>query len=155
MLYSSVKTHLFNDHTTTSHTNCSVVSMQLIFIGTHKCKRRGLNSLKPFLTEVSSMTTCQFNNLSSLCTAIFSERRGQLYTCYYLSQLKNTHQPNSHCPKSRYYQSKVFYYFGQDSQIKFKLDQGRGGGYCHIWAIQVCATVKGMVLKLFTLGQGV
>ena len=26
------------------------------------------------------------------------------------------------------------------------------GGYCHIWAIQVCAAVKGMVLKQVTLG---
>ena len=25
------------------------------------------------------------------------------------------------------------------------------GGYCHIWAIQVCAAVKGMVFKQFTL----
>jgi len=28
---------------------------------------------------------------------------------------------------------------------------GGGGGYCHIWAIQVCAAVKGMVFKQFTL----
>ena len=27
-----------------------------------------------------------------------------------------------------------------------------GGGYCHIWAIWVCAAVKGMVFKQFTLG---
>ena len=27
-----------------------------------------------------------------------------------------------------------------------------GEGYCHIWAIWVCAAVKGMVFKLFTLG---
>ena len=27
-----------------------------------------------------------------------------------------------------------------------------GGGYCHIWAIEVCAAVKGMVFKQFTLG---
>ena len=26
-----------------------------------------------------------------------------------------------------------------------------GGGYCHIWAIKVCAAVKGMVFKQFTL----
>ena len=26
------------------------------------------------------------------------------------------------------------------------------GGYCHIWAIRVCAAVKGMVFKQFTLG---
>ena len=26
------------------------------------------------------------------------------------------------------------------------------GGYCHIWAIWVCAAVKGMVFKQFTLG---
>ena len=26
------------------------------------------------------------------------------------------------------------------------------GGYCHIWAIWVCAAVMGMVLKQFTLG---
>ena len=25
------------------------------------------------------------------------------------------------------------------------------GGYCHIWAIEVCAAVKGMVFKQFTL----
>ena len=24
---------------------------------------------------------------------------------------------------------------------------GGGGGYCHIWAIQVCSAVKGMVFK--------
>ena len=28
-------------------------------------------------------------------------------------------------------------------------------GYCHIWAIQVCAAVKGMVFKQFTLGKGI
>ena len=28
---------------------------------------------------------------------------------------------------------------------------GGGVGYCHIWAIQVCAAVKGMVFKQFTL----
>ena len=35
------------------------------------------------------------------------------------------------------------------------IDHGIGagpGGYCHIWAIQVCAAVKGMVFKQFTLG---
>ena len=49
------------------------------------------------------MTTCQFNNLSSLCTAIFfSEGKGQLCTCYFLSiSSKNTHQPNFHCPKGQ------------------------------------------------------
>ena len=30
--------------------------------------------------------------------------------------------------------------------------RGGGGGYCHIWAIWVCAAVKGMVFKQFTLG---
>ena len=30
----------------------------------------------------------------------------------------------------------------------------REGGYCHIWAIQVCAALKGMVFKQFTLGRG-
>ena len=29
---------------------------------------------------------------------------------------------------------------------------GEGGGYCHMWAIYVCAAVKGMVFKQFTLG---
>ena len=29
---------------------------------------------------------------------------------------------------------------------------GGEGGYCHIWAILVCAAVKGMVFKQFTLG---
>ena len=30
---------------------------------------------------------------------------------------------------------------------------GGGGGYiAHIWTIKVCAAVKGMVLKQFTLG---
>ena len=29
---------------------------------------------------------------------------------------------------------------------------GGGGKYCHIWAIWVCAAVKGMVFKQFTLG---
>ena len=28
---------------------------------------------------------------------------------------------------------------------------GGGGGYSHIWAIQVCAAVKGMVFKQVTL----
>ena len=28
---------------------------------------------------------------------------------------------------------------------------GGGREYCHIWAIQVCAAVKGMVFKQFTL----
>ena len=27
-----------------------------------------------------------------------------------------------------------------------------GGGYCHIWAIYVCANVKGMVFNKFKLG---
>ena len=30
--------------------------------------------------------------------------------------------------------------------------QRGGGAYCHIWAILVCAAVKGMVFKQFTLG---
>ena len=48
------------------------------------------------------MTTCEFNNLSSLCTVFFSEGKGQLCTCYYLSiSSKNTHQPNFHCPKGQ------------------------------------------------------
>ena len=29
--------------------------------------------------------------------------------------------------------------------------RGGGGGYCHIWAIYVCAAVKGMVFKQFVL----
>ena len=29
---------------------------------------------------------------------------------------------------------------------------GGGGGYCQIWARKVCAAVKGMVFKQFTLG---
>ena len=29
---------------------------------------------------------------------------------------------------------------------------GRGRGYCHVLAIWVCAAVKGMVFKQFTLG---
>ena len=29
---------------------------------------------------------------------------------------------------------------------------GGGVGYCHIWAIWVCAAVKGMAVKQFTLG---
>ena len=28
----------------------------------------------------------------------------------------------------------------------------RGGGYCRIWAMEVCAAVKGMVFKKFALG---
>ena len=28
-------------------------------------------------------------------------------------------------------------------------------GYCHVWAIQVCAAVNGMVFKQFTLGQNI
>ena len=29
------------------------------------------------------------------------------------------------------------------------------GGYCHIWAVWVCAAVKGMIFKQFTLGKGI
>ena len=28
-------------------------------------------------------------------------------------------------------------------------------GYCHVWAIQVCAAVNGVVFKQFTLGQNI
>ena len=84
-----------------------------------RMKKKG-NGLNPFLTEVSSMTPCQFNNLSSLCTAIFSEGRGRLYTRYNLSDsLKNTHQPHVHVnvqPKSRN-RGEIFYYFGLDRSI--------------------------------------
>ena len=31
----------------------------------------------------------------------------------------------------------------------------RPRGYCHIWPIEVCAAVKGMVFKQFTLGWGI
>ena len=55
-----------------------------------RMKKKG-NGLNPFLTEVSSMTPCQFNNLSSLCTAIFSEGRRRLYTRYNLSNGLKTH----------------------------------------------------------------
>ena len=30
--------------------------------------------------------------------------------------------------------------------------EGEGGRFCQIWAIWVCAAVKGMVFKQFTLG---
>ena len=46
--------------------------------------------------------------------------------------------------------SRTLYY----SMLKLKYipwDCG-GGGYCHIWAFLVCAAVKGMVFKQFTLG---
>ena len=33
--------------------------------------------------------------------------------------------------------------------------RGGGGGNCHVWAIWVCATVKGMVFKEFTLAYGI
>ena len=36
--------------------------------------------------------------------------------------------------------------------IKLEAQRGRGGVYCHIWAIYVCAAVKGMVSKQFTVG---
>ena len=39
--------------------------------------------------------------------------------------------------------------FGPDGLISVG---GGGVGYCHIWAIQVCAAVKAMVFKQFTLG---
>ena len=32
---------------------------------------------------------------------------------------------------------------------------GREGGYCYILVLQVCAAVKGMVFKQFTLAQGI
>ena len=32
------------------------------------------------------------------------------------------------------------------------LARGEGGEYCHIWAIFVCAALKDMVFKQFTLG---
>ena len=35
--------------------------------------------------------------------------------------------------------------------VSYRKTRG-GGGYCHIWAIEVCAAVKGMVFKQFTLG---
>ena len=36
--------------------------------------------------------------------------------------------------------------------LSFLFSPGGGGGNCHIWAIYVCAAVKGMVFKPFTLG---
>ena len=46
------------------------------------------------------------------------------------------------------------YRFGQFRELNFI-----PGGYCHIWATQVCATVKGMVLKQYSgigyIDQGV
>ena len=33
-----------------------------------------------------------------------------------------------------------------------KVPEGGGGGYCHIWALWVCAAEKGMVFKQFALG---
>ena len=30
-----------------------------------------------------------------------------------------------------------------------------GGGYSHIWHIQVCAAEQGMVFKVFSLKQGI
>ena len=45
--------------------------------------------------------------------------------------------------------SRFFVHF---SAVAARLLRARGGGYCHIWAIWVCAAVKGMVFKQFTLG---
>ena len=36
--------------------------------------------------------------------------------------------------------------------IKLEAQREGGGGYCHIWDIYVCAAVKGMVSKQFTVG---
>ena len=33
-------------------------------------------------------------------------------------------------------------------------EPGGGGGHCHVWGIEGCATVKGMAFKQFTLGYG-
>ena len=37
-------------------------------------------------------------------------------------------------------------------ETNFQPIRSRGGGYCHVWAIYVCAAVKGMVFKQLTLG---
>ena len=70
------------------------------------------------------MTTCQFNNLSSLCTAIFSERRGQLYTCYYLSiSLKKKKKTSIQFPLSKIKEllgQNIFLLWAR--QIEFKLE---------------------------------
>ena len=69
------------------------------------------------LTEVSSMTTCQFNNLSSLCTANFSEGKRRLCTCYHFSICSKTHI----YPISIAQKGKTFYYFRQDrSSLSWK-----------------------------------
>ena len=51
-----------------------------------------------------------------------------------------TVSPKQPCNFLFYY---IPYFFG------YKLG---GGGYCQIWAIWVCAAVKGIVFKQFTLG---
>ena len=45
----------------------------------------------------------------------------------------------------------AFLYISLPSLHDYYVPEG-GGGYCHIWAIWVCAAVKGMVFKQFTLG---
>ena len=39
-----------------------------------------------------------------------------------------------------------------ESSLSIPRPGGGGGWYCHVWAIWVCAAVKGMVFKQFTLG---
>lgn len=90
----------------------TVYSLNVIYIyWVTRMTKKG-NRLNPFLTEVCSMTPCQFNNLGSLCTAIFSEGRGRLYTRYNLSNsLKNTQQHNVHV-KNRGIGAKYFITLG-------------------------------------------
>ena len=68
------------------------------------------------LTEVSSMTTCQFNNLSSLCTANFSEGKRQLCTCYHFSIVQKHTSTQFPLPK----REKQFITLGKTDRVKLK-----------------------------------
>ena len=59
-----------------------------------------------------------------------------------MQEIKRNCLPLAHLPAS-------------NIRVRYRDEDGdmiRGGGYCHILAIWVCAAVKGMVFKQFTLG---
>ena len=49
--------------------------------------------------------------------------------------------------------NKILFLFG--SHTPYLLPGGGGGGYSHIWAVQVCAAQQGMFFTSLTLGQGI
>ena len=77
------------------------------------------------------MTTCPFNNLSSPCTAIFSEGKGQLTHAFITVLVQKTHiNPISIAQNEGIIIAKYFITLGKTASLSLSWIRGAGSLFC-------------------------